>query len=184
VDDELEPERAALRAPWSRWLESLSSDDRTRAEALRDRFVELGADDPEGWARSEVSEGIAQLARFVFLRGIWTRELLRWTRPRWIDDTLRYPSTSGAQALARLRESGASAEDLSALAAYIAESVAFGVPCHIDDGFNPDMEDSEAEEQLPGWHLLEVGTNPESGELGLTGRDVAGLHESLDETRP
>jgi hypothetical protein len=36
-----------------------------------ERFRQLGAIDPESWARSETDEDIAQLARFVFLRQLW-----------------------------------------------------------------------------------------------------------------
>jgi beta-phosphoglucomutase-like phosphatase (HAD superfamily) len=34
-------------------------------------FRRLGARDPEGWARSQIVEGINQLARFLFLRQAW-----------------------------------------------------------------------------------------------------------------
>ena len=34
-------------------------------------FKIAGASDPEAWARSEVEEGIPQLARFLFLRQAW-----------------------------------------------------------------------------------------------------------------
>ncbi|MCP4385018.1 MAG: hypothetical protein GY798_27005 [Hyphomicrobiales bacterium] len=36
-------------------------------------FKALGADDPEGWAGSEIRENIPQLARFLFLRQAWDR---------------------------------------------------------------------------------------------------------------
>jgi hypothetical protein len=34
-------------------------------------FRKLGARDPEGWADSQVEEGIPQLARYLFLRQAW-----------------------------------------------------------------------------------------------------------------
>ncbi len=35
---------------------------------LTELFARLGARDPEKWARSQIKEGIPQLARFLFLR--------------------------------------------------------------------------------------------------------------------
>jgi len=37
-------------------------------EQLTALFQKLGARHPEGWARSQIKEGIPQLARFLFLR--------------------------------------------------------------------------------------------------------------------
>ena len=36
-------------------------------DELKDIFARLGADDPQGWARSQHEEGINQLHRFVSL---------------------------------------------------------------------------------------------------------------------
>ncbi len=38
---------------------------------LTELFRNLGADDPAGWARSQLEEGLPQLARFLFLRQAW-----------------------------------------------------------------------------------------------------------------
>ena len=43
-------------------------------EALRQltaAFRQLGADDPESWARSQLGEGIPQLAIFCFTKALW-----------------------------------------------------------------------------------------------------------------
>ena len=40
-------------------------------DELKDIFTRLGADDPQGWARSQHEESINQLHRFVFLRQAW-----------------------------------------------------------------------------------------------------------------
>jgi hypothetical protein len=56
---------------WDEWLSNLDGDKHAAAVALRDRFSELGADEPESWARSEIVEGIPQLARFLILRKLW-----------------------------------------------------------------------------------------------------------------
>jgi len=38
---------------------------------LTEIFRIAGAPDPEGWAESEASEDIPQLARYLFLRAAW-----------------------------------------------------------------------------------------------------------------
>jgi hypothetical protein len=43
----------------------------TTVEGLTDSFRELGADQPELWARSQLGEGIPQLARCSVLRTLW-----------------------------------------------------------------------------------------------------------------
>src|SRR5690242_13962596 len=62
---------------YEQWLNGLDGPTRERAEALTSKFERLDAPDPESWARSEVSENIAQLGRFGFLRAVW-REVERW----------------------------------------------------------------------------------------------------------
>ena len=47
-------------------------------QRLVEQFRAAGAQDPEIWARSEVGQNIAQLARFCFLRSLWPREIDRW----------------------------------------------------------------------------------------------------------
>ncbi len=42
---------------------------------LTDLFRRLGAPDPAEWGQSEIQQGIPQLARFVFLRGLWDQVL-------------------------------------------------------------------------------------------------------------
>ena len=51
---------------------------------LADIFRRLGADDPVGWARSQVDEGIPQLARFAFLKDAWAH-VLDEDDATWID---------------------------------------------------------------------------------------------------
>jgi len=68
-------------------------------ERLVELFRLLGARDADSWARSEAREGIAQLARFVFLRGAW-RQILDEGDVGWIDVRHRVPargSASGAR---------------------------------------------------------------------------------------
>lgn len=97
------------------------------------RFRELGAQDPEGWAKSESDENIPQLARFCFLRGTW-RGINGWaTSDTWIDNSLKEGTrgghevfVKGGQALQRLLNAGASRSDLQDLARLIAFNAVTG----------------------------------------------------------
>jgi hypothetical protein len=40
-------------------------------QQLTELFRKLGAQNPEGWAHSQIREGIPQLARYLFLREAW-----------------------------------------------------------------------------------------------------------------
>jgi hypothetical protein len=76
-------------------------------------FRKLGARDPESWAQSEISEGIPQLARFLFLRQAW-RNVVAAADDRWqsaqIATATRSPNEPGAAAglaIQRLLAAGA-----------------------------------------------------------------------------
>ena len=72
---------------------------------LRDKFAALGADDPDGWASSELTENIPQLARFRFLRGMWSIVDQHGPGPTY---------RNGEAARERLETLGASPDDLRA----------------------------------------------------------------------
>lgn len=186
---------------------SLDAEQRRRAEALADRFRELGAEDPEGWAASEVEEDIAQLARFLLLRRVW-RSAGQWNQPpsEWFteveadeqaelpleedddeptlvaasadgvdgDDGGDPPFLAARQAVQRILDAGVSPDDLREVARAVFTHAAFDVVQTVDEGYDP-----EAGEGMPGWLLTEVG-----GDLVLTGRVVAALHEDLLTTAP
>jgi hypothetical protein len=139
------------------------------------RFRELGARDPEGWAKSESDENIPQLARFCFLRGTW-RGINGWaTSDTWIDSSLKEGTrggheifVKGGQALRQLLDGGASRSDLQDLARLIAFNATFEVVNRIDEGYDAGLRDD-----YPGWRLIETMDEKE------TARAVGGLHESL-----
>lgn len=135
------------------------------ALSLAERFKELGALDPESWARSEISENIPQLARFMVLRALWREAISPWTDGAALNDV------AAAQ---RLIDAGADPHDVLLVAragAYEAVAAAAQI---LDEG-----EDPNAREGDPGWHLVET-----DAECNPTGREIAGLHESLRETDP
>lgn len=145
---------------WDEWLDDLDAETRLRAESLRDVFAALGAVDPEAWARSEVSEDFAQLGRFAFLRTVW-RQVETWRDPLAIEEVL--PNASS---------------DVLEAAQVLAGRVAFDVAVNIIQVLD-DEEDTDAEESLPGWRLMELGMNGEP-----TGRELAALHESFLDVDP
>src|ERR1700683_2577550 len=55
---------------------------------LVDLFGRLGAPSPEDWARSQVTEGIPQLARFLFLKQAWSNVVSEGDTA-WIQNEIR-----------------------------------------------------------------------------------------------
>jgi hypothetical protein len=129
---------------------------------LSARMRELGAPDPDAWAESERGEGIAQEARWLFLRRVW---------PEFIDGNasmnLSLPSAR------RAVESGAAAEDVALAMRAAACQAVFGVLFRVFEGC-----DLDAPPDAPGWRLMEIRFDND-GEGHLTGRDVGSLHEDL-----
>jgi hypothetical protein len=135
---------------------------------LTRRMAELGASDPGGWASSEITEGIAQQARYLALRRIWAIAITPWRDPQVLR---RYPS------LARLLDNGTDPDLLATAIRQVVLQTAGSVISVIDEGF-----DHSAPGDAPGWALME--TRDDGSVMTLTGRDVGGLHESLLETDP
>lgn len=142
--------------------EEMSESEVARLNALVELLRAAGADEPVGWARSEVSENIAQAARFSFLRAVW-RDLERWRDPQFVDAYLEEIELDDL-ARAQIRK----------VLARVAFQVSFEVVMVIDNG-----EDLDGPEGMPGWRLMELGHDGEP-----TGRDVGGLHESFLEVDP
>jgi hypothetical protein len=150
---------------WEEWLRSLEKSDRAAALVLRDRLAALGAQDAESWARSEVSEGIAQQARFLILRRLWRDAVLTWAAPDAVDRLA---------AARRLLDAGVDRTDVVRVVRAAAVQAMLDAVVAIDEGHDP-----EAPDDCPGWALVE--TDPDGN---LTGREVGGLHESVLEVDP
>jgi hypothetical protein len=135
--------------------------DRDAVVALRACFEALGADDPEGWALSEITENIPQLARFLALRSVWPDLIDSWAAPG---------SLEAIPAANRLLSNGANRDDLAQLARASAYEAVFGLLYRL----TAYGRDDEAPADSPGWRLMETTA---AGEL--TGRAVLSLHESL-----
>jgi len=150
------------------------------AQQLAALFRRLGASQPEGWANSQIGEGINQLHRYLFLRQAWSRVIdendQSWI-DRAIDDAKKEPNApySGVgHSLARLLANGASRDDVVDLARGMQAQLLFDICYLLDD---PSLEDDEVEEL--GWSLVETHED-----LEPTDRAIGGLHESVLETDP
>lgn len=142
-------------------------------------FRKLGADDPEGWADSEVSEGIPQLARFLFLKGAWER-IVADDDTSWIDNVLQNvptdsddPYAGAAHSMRRMLDAGVSKSDIAQLVRSTQAEFLFDL-CYMMD----DPESVEGNEDLVDWAFVEIDSN------GDYGRPIEGLHESVLETDP
>jgi hypothetical protein len=159
------------------WLMSLDADTRAKAERLIQIMTELDAPDPEGWVKSEIEENIAQFARYVVLRRLWTDVIDSWRdRTVWIErmieDAEKYPTGYFADAgiaLKRALDAGVGVDDIGAVARFVAYESVSGVLQTVDEGYDPDLEDDS-----PSWALVELDTNGDP-----TGRDLGGLHGEI-----
>ncbi|GAA1929666.1 hypothetical protein GCM10009775_22150 [Microbacterium aoyamense] len=132
-----------------------------RAYDLAERMRQLGAEDPEEWAESELTEDIAQEARWLVIRRV--REAVTWTN----DNVRNLPE------VAQLLDAGTDARLVLGAMREVAREAAFAVLDVIDEGADPD-----APEDAPGWVVMETRFG-DDGEVTFSGRDVGGLHESL-----
>ena len=146
---------------------------------LTNVFRELGASDPEGWARSQVQEGVPQLARFLFLRQAW-RGVVSADDPTWIGRMIAHaqlspeaPYAGAGHSLKALRRRGATDDELGELVRAMQAELLFHIAYLLDDP--GDIEPAAGE---VAWSLFEVD------EDGQPIAPVGGLHESVLETDP
>ncbi|WP_329336715.1 hypothetical protein OG866_20640 [Streptomyces sp. NBC_00663] len=145
---------------WQAWLNGLDASQRAAAQSLRSQFEALDADDAEGWAKSEISEDLPHLARFVLLRSLWRNPIDGWADPGALDQL---------PAAQRLLAAGADKEDLVRLVRAVAYEAVFSTLDELDSGGDVNVSGIDA-----GWVVME------SGEDGApTGRVLSGLHEDL-----
>jgi len=148
-------------------------------QALVETFRAAGAADAETWASSEVTENVAQLARFCFLRSLWPRAIDFWREnAEWIDFHIRGAVSDpkgcfadAGLAMQRLLELGATRDELASIARMVAYSAAFRVIHRIDEGVDWDFNQQRG---YPESSLIELGPDDQP-----TGRSVDALHESL-----
>jgi hypothetical protein len=140
-------------------------------------FTELGARNPEQWAKSQAIEGLPQLARFLFLRQAW-RLVIRdgdtdWAKQGAGQQAAEGPGAGLQEALRRLRDTNVDLEDLTMVVRAMQWNLLAGLLYLLDD-----PGDLEPECRDVAWRLFQV--DDEDNPLAVLG----GLHESLLETEP
>ena len=148
-------------------------------EELTDIFKKLGAPNPEGWANSEINEGIPQLARFLFLKGCWDM-IVPDGDASWIDNRIAHtsptsnePYAGSAHALRRLLSCGASRDDINEVVRCAQAELLFEIGYQMDDSSSVNGNDDFAHWALM---LLDEDDNPI--------KPIGGLHSSVLYTDP
>ncbi|MFJ4782910.1 hypothetical protein [Streptomyces sp. NPDC088794] len=140
----------------------------TDAAKIAGLFAALGAEDPQGWAVSEVEENLPQLARYRLLRALW-QDVQSWDRASIgaLHDEVNAETASVDQVV-----------DLGRIARLVARQATFDVLYRLAD---PDGDELPAtvREQLPGWRLTE--TSPAGRP---THRALDALYEDFDAVGP
>ncbi|MCC6150365.1 MAG: hypothetical protein IT461_08965 [Planctomycetes bacterium] len=161
----------------------MSSKDNAAISKLAKVFRKLGANDPEGWAKSQVSEGIPQLARFAFLKAAW-QEIVDDADASWISsDVEEYeqrpdaPYSGAGRALKRMKQLGVNENDIVDLVRAKQANLLFNF-CSLLDGASIPEFMEEIESQVA-WVLMNI---PESGVEEP--KAIGGLLESVLETDP
>jgi hypothetical protein len=154
-------------------IESLAGAERSEFDRLSSWFASRRANDPDGWAISEVHEDIPQQTRFLFLRGVWRN------MHETADDAL------ASERAVRLMRDGADPTDLRLLIQHALCSLAFNLIYLIDEPDGSSWQESDGHfasdvaPSEPRWALTEISPDGRP-----TDRAVRGLHESLLDTDP
>ena len=151
-------------------------------QRLTEHFRDLGAPDPEGWARSQVKEGIPQYARFVFLRQMW-RNVIADGDTSWIDPEIRRaerkPREPGAgigPALKRMLAAGVAREDIAEVVRVMQWQTVFHIAYQLSDPGVVSYPSNET--PRVNWTLFEVDDD------GRPLHPIDGLYESVLDTDP
>lgn len=163
------------------WFDSLEGEEKANAERIVALLSQFGAADPVAWAASEMSEGIAQTARFLFLHEV--RKILGESRLSQIageSQKLGQPyriETEGRRIAQELMDSGVEPEKLNAIF-QAGASFALNNMLNLLDGTYETAADIENVADAPLWSLQEM--REENDDFRLTGRGIECLHESFD----
>lgn len=143
-------------------------------------FQKLGANDPQGWASSEINEGIPQLLRFLILKQI-TESISPTDSTDWIEseinNALKFPDAPYAglgHGLEQCLKLGVSKEDLTEIARCLKMQTAFFILSALEGA---DQELEEVSEIDWGIFQIDADGNPLNIQAG-------GLHESVLEFDP
>jgi hypothetical protein len=144
---------------------------------LTELFSKLGADEPESWAHSQITEGIPQLPRYLFLRQAW-RNVVSPDDQSWMSkmrpsDPLE-PGGEIGPAIDRILAAGARPEDLTTVVRIMQWYMLSRLCVLLDDpGGDVESEVADIWWQL---YLIDENDNPVV--------PISGLIESVLETDP
>jgi hypothetical protein len=145
------------------------ADRKADRDALVAAFRAAGCHDPESWARSELEQGSAQLARFLLCKTIWEHSMEPWREEGTLEE---FPEAR------ELIAAGADAETLRRLAGKIAYETMTAIVNAIDQGQY--VGDADVPGEAPGWTIIET----DGKSLKPTGRNAGFIHESVLATDP
>jgi hypothetical protein len=147
---------------------------------LTELFRKLGARNPEGWARSQIEEGIPQFQRFLFLRQAW-KQVCTDDDLTWIDREVLgakqapdAPFADIGRVLALCLEKGISSSDLASFSRAL-QAQALTSFCYVLE--DPNFAENELSEVA--WRLYEIDDDDNP-----VGDGITMLHESVLETDP
>jgi hypothetical protein len=107
---------------------------------LTEKFTALGVDEPESWARSQITEGINQLARATLL--VEFAAMVRSTADDvLVEDT--FPTVDVKDAFASIRAAGVDDNALRKVVEFCAALYAFNVLALLDGATEPDSNPGE-----------------------------------------
>jgi len=139
---------------------------------LAEVFRKHGADDPESWARSQLEEGIPQLAIFCFTKALWEGVIAEGD-DGWIDQEIEWaksrprdPCAQSGPALEEMLAKGVSRQAITDLVRVFQYSVLFHACSLLDGSQTVDMPVND-------WALYQVD------EDGKPVAIIQGLHEVL-----
>ncbi len=156
--------------------------DPKKLRELAEIFERYGAHDPESWARSQLEEGIPQLAIFSFARAMWACAADE-NDDRWIDQEIRRsrdgPNDPCAQigpALAEMLSKGVSRRAITDLVRVIQYGVLYHVASLLDGSRIEDVpihrwrmyevdEDDHLVAVIQGLHEVLLGLDPTGREM-------------------
>jgi hypothetical protein len=157
------------------WLAALTPHRREKAETLLAIFQALGAQEGEMWVRSEISENIPQLSRYLLLRSIWKDAVHPWLQPGYVERELQNTDwLAGLEPLIdiestadQILQSGLDQQVLAKFACFVAALTANMIASTLD-GYN------DLPLNAPAFVIQETNGSDE-----LTGYQIDGLHESF-----
>lgn len=144
-------------------------------------FEELGADNPEGWANSQITEGINQLGRYVILSEMW-KCVIDKHDTAWIDEALKHANSTShwnykkGKLLKNMLEKGVSKQEIIDLVRDEQYGVLFDTAYIMDGPRN--SSDLPEEIQDINWAIFQIN------EDGEPVSPIYGLHEDLLEMDP